>query len=240
MKSEIIAKLKQDILAMERLSLPKDSMAPNIGLEALAGAFPNAAFPLGVVHELLSDTAEDAAATTGFLSGITASLMRNNGLCLWISTRRLLFPPALKRFGVAAERVIFTDLKREQEALWVVEEVLKCPAIAVVVGEISEVDFAVSRRLQLAVEQSQVTGFIHRYRPRKVGANTFVSRWRIRPRPSVNRNGLPGIGFPCWQAELIKIRNGKPGSWQVAWAGGHFEVLQPAAAGQTIILSKAV
>jgi len=33
---------------------------------------------------------------------------------------------------------------------------------------------------------------------------------------------LPGVGFPRLNVELLKVRNGKPGSWQVEWANGKF------------------
>jgi protein ImuA len=35
-------------------------------------------------------------------------------------------------------------------------------------------------------------------------------------------NGIPGVGFPCWNVELLKVRNGRPGTWQVEWRGGRF------------------
>jgi protein ImuA len=31
---------------------------------------------------------------------------------------------------------------------------------------------------------------------------------------------LPGVAFPRWQVELLKVRNGKPGIWQLEWANG--------------------
>jgi protein ImuA len=34
---------------------------------------------------------------------------------------------------------------------------------------------------------------------------------------------LPGIGFPRWQVELLKVRSGKPGSWQLEWVNGKFQ-----------------
>lgn len=41
----------------------------------------------------------------------------------------------------------------------VMEEALKCGGLAAVVGEVQDISFTASRRLQLAVEQSGVTGF---------------------------------------------------------------------------------
>jgi protein ImuA len=72
--------------------------------------------------------------------------------------------------------------------------------------------------LQLAVEKSHVTGFIIRNDPRNMNVNACVSRWRISPIPSGSENNLPGVGFPRWNIELLKIRNGRPGSWQMEWS----------------------
>jgi protein ImuA len=33
---------------------------------------------------------------------------------------------------------------------------------------------------------------------------------------------MPGVGFPRWNVQLLKVRNGKPGAWQLEWEGGQF------------------
>jgi protein ImuA len=38
-------------------------------------------------------------------------------------------------------------------------------------------------------------------------------------------DGLPGVGFPRWQVELLKVRNGNPGCWQVEWVAGSFALV---------------
>jgi hypothetical protein len=38
-------------------------------------------------------------------------------------------------------------------------------------------------------------------------------------------DGLPGIGFPRWNIELLKIRNGKPGTWQAEWSHGKLQII---------------
>lgn len=55
------------------------------------------------------------------------------------------------------------DAGKTKDSLWAIEEALKCNALIAVVGEITELTFNDSRRLQLAVEKSHVTGFIHRF-----------------------------------------------------------------------------
>jgi protein ImuA len=87
----------------------------------------------------------------------------------------------------------------------------------------NEISFTSSRRLQLAVEQSRVTGFILRHASRNLNTTACVSRWKITPLPSEPVEDLPGIGFPFWRVELLRIRNGKPGAWDVKWMHGRFE-----------------
>jgi protein ImuA len=151
-----------------------------------------------------------------------AILMKCGGACIWISTSRKLFPSSLKNFNVEPDRIIFIDVTREKDALWVMEEALKCEGLAAVVAEIKEITFAQSRRLQLAVESSKVTGFILRNDLHKPGTNTCVARWQISPLPSTVEDALPGIGFPCWQVDLLRVRNGNPGTWKLEWIDGSF------------------
>ena len=193
------------------------------------GSFPNGTFPLGAVHEFLSSGNEDTAATSGFISGLLSQLMGFGGTSLWISSTRKIFPPALKNFGIQPDRFIFVDLQNEKHVSWAMEEALKCSALTAVIGEMREVGFTVSRRLQLAVEQSQVTGFILRRNAQKLSTTACVSRWRISPMISESAEDLPGIGFPHWKVELLRIRNGKCGNWEVKWKDGRFfQVDRPA------------
>jgi protein ImuA len=225
-KQDTINKLRKNILLLEGFKPPKTESAGTFGLGPVEAAFPNAVFPTGTIHEMVCPTPEQSAATSGFMSGILASLMKQGGACLWIGTSRKLFPASLATFDVEADRVIFVDLQREKDILWAMEEALKCEGIAAVIAELQDITFAQSRRLQLAVENSKVTGFLLRNDPRKVGTTTCVARWQVTSLPSELEDGLPGVGFPRWQVELLKVRNGNPGSWQLEWADGRFMAVE--------------
>lgn len=221
-KKEMIRQLREKMMTMEGFRSGMDGQRLDFGLGPMKAAFPGGAFPTGTVHEFVSPTEVCAAASNGFLSGLLHALMKEGGICLWISKGRKLFPAALKFFGIEPHRVIFIDVRRDKDALWVMEQGLKCKALAAVVAELRDISFAESRRLQLAVEDSRVTGFVHRCRPVTASTLACVSRWRVNPLPSQPDGKLPGVGFPRWEVELEKIRNGRPGKWQLEWRAGAF------------------
>src|SRR6478735_4505048 len=165
-KSHIISQLQKDILSLQGLHAPKPGKEINLGLSAINHSFPNKSFPVNAVHEFISDAVENTAATGGFVSCLLSALMRKGGVCIWVSASRKIFPPGLTAFGIQPDRIIFVDLQKEKEVLWAMEEALKCEGLAAVIGEIKEISFTDSRRLQLAVEQSRVPGFLLRQQPR--------------------------------------------------------------------------
>lgn len=223
-KASLVTELQKEILLLQGFR-PLNSTAMDFGLGPIAAAFPNASFPLGAVHEFLSSAPEDAAATSGFIAGLLTPLMQRGGTSLWVSASRTLFPPALKNFGIAPDRFIFIDVKKENDVMWAIDEALKCGALAAVVGEVQALSFTASRRLQLAVEQSQVTGFILRHGSANINTTACVSRWKITQLASEPVDGLPGVGYPQWKVELLRVRNGKPGVWNIVWEHGRFRPL---------------
>jgi protein ImuA len=221
-KADIIAQLQKDILPLQGFKIIAKNAIGDVGLGPIKYAFPNAKFPLGAVHEFMTAGPEDTASTSGFVAGILASLMQKGGAAIWISCYRTIFPPALISFGIAPDKIIFIDLQKEKEMLWAMEEALKCDGLTAVVGEMPELSFTASRRLQLAVEQSGVTGFILRCNSRNVNTTACVTRWKISPLPSAFTDDMPGVSFPRWNVDLLKVRNGKPGNWRVEWIAGKF------------------
>jgi protein ImuA len=213
-KDEVIRQLQKEVHSLQRGGKHVDSLPLNIGLGPIETAFPCSTFPLGAVHEFISYAPQDVAATNGFISNILSNITQHRYV-VWVGQKQRIYPPALSQFGIRSECVIFANISRHTDALWTIEEALKCDSLAAVIGEIGELTFTQSRRLQLAVEQSHVTGFIHRHCPRTENTTACVTRWKITPLPSETIEGMPGLGFSRWNVELLKVRNGSPGVWQV-------------------------
>jgi protein ImuA len=238
-----LKRLQNEILQMQGLP-PTDDKVIDFALGPLRHAFPNSSFPTGAIHEFITENKESSAATGGFVAGLLTSLIKKRGAIVWISSSRKLFPPALKSFGIDPDQLVFVDLKNEKDVIWAMDEALKCDALSAVVAEMQNLDFTESRRMQLAVERSRVTGFVLRLpaspsrsplrqseagrqgtNPRKINTTACVSRWKISSIASEPIDGMPGVGFPQWKVELLRIRNGKPGSWEIKWEDGKFHAV---------------
>jgi protein ImuA len=220
-KAAVLAQLQNEILSLQGFKPVCTSAITDIGLGSISDSFSNGIFPLAAMHEYLYGCSEDAAATSAFIIGLLSSVMHKDAISLWISCSRTIFPPALQFFGVSPDQIIFIDLKNEKEVSWAIEEAIRCKALAAVVGEMSEMSFTDSRRFQLAIEKSGVPCFILRHSPRNM-ATASVTRWHIKPLPTTSEEGLPGVVHPRWQVALTKVRNGKPGTWDLDWINGRF------------------
>jgi protein ImuA len=224
-KEEIISKLRQEMIRWEGFRPLQSGANNDLGLGIIAAAFPGGVFPTGAIHEFISSSPEDTAASGGFIAGLVQKLLGRGGACLWISYTRRIYPPALKLFGVDPDRFIFVDVPLQKDVLWVTEEALKCKGVATVICETKDLSFTESQRLQLAVEKSRVTGFVLRKDVKKINPTACVTRWQIRPVRTQLRTGMPGVGHPRWRVKLLKVRNGKPGNWTVEWKKQSFQTI---------------
>lgn len=229
-KADIITRLQRDILPLQGFKISLNNAALDKAIGPVKNAFPDNHFALGVMHEFIANGKEAAAVTTGFVASVLAPLMQNGGTTIWIVAFKGIFPPALKAFGIAPDKIIFIELKKEKEILWVMEEALKCEGLSAVIAEIPNLSFNASRRLQLAVEKSKVTGFVLRINPRTINTTACVTRWQISSLQSQLPDGMPGVGFPRWKVGLLKVRNGKPGSWDIEFVAGQFRQVNTIAA----------
>jgi protein ImuA len=227
-RKDIIARLRREIMPLQGSKIPlrehRDSVLPGTVLHA----FGEHRFPTGAVHEFLYRGSEAAAATTGFIAALVGSLMRETGTAIWIGACREIFPPALKLFGLAPDRVIFIDVEKQKDISWVMEQALQCEGISAVVGELAGLGFTASRRFQLAVEHSGVTAFVLHAEGEKLPVTACYTRWRITPLASGFQDDMPGLGFPRWSVDLVKVRNGWPGNWQMEWVAGRFRQVNSA------------
>lgn len=183
------------------------------GVDKIDTRRPRGGLALGALHEIAGggNGAVDGAAAALFAAGIMA---RTTGKVLWCVTRRDLFAPALAQAGLHPDRVIYAEVGVEKSVLACFEEGLRHGGMVGVVGEVSKLSMAVSRRLQLVAETSGTLAIAIRRWRRMAEASDFgqstasVTHWRISALQS-SPLPVPGVGRPRWLVELIGARVGE-------------------------------
>ncbi len=190
---------------------------------AIDVALPGGGLARGALHELggLGGDEEDGATAAAFLAGILARLAPPKSV-LWCLSADDLYGPGLAVRGLTPRRIISVGARDDRAVLEAMEDGLKVPALAAVVGEVGALPLTASRRLQLAAASSGVTAFVlRRWRngtraeAERAAPIAAATRWRVSARPSRPIDDEPGIGRLIWQVELTRCRGGVPAHWIV-------------------------
>ena len=118
------------------------------------------------------------------------------------------------------DRLIHVEAKTPEDALFALEEGLKCRDLACVIGEMlgnpRALDFTASRRLSLAAEKHGVPLWLVRLEA-EADLSSARMRWRVEPASSPPpRWNAEAPGTPTWKAELFRARRHAPGKWIVS------------------------
>jgi len=187
-----------------------------LGIAKLDAALPWSGLASSGLHEVLGAAGD--AAGFGFAAALLGRLPESAGRILWCrggpAARAMGRPygPGLALFGLAPERLILLETRRAQEALWAMEEGLRCRRLAAVVGEGMEVAMKASRRLQLAAEAGDTLGLLLSP-PGRVSPSVALTRWRVTAAPAACEEAM--LGRSRWRISLLRCRGGGQGEWLV-------------------------
>lgn len=140
---------------------------------------------------------------------------------LWVqdqSSIRLNGRPC--RAGLPAklqERLIHVAAKTPQDALFALEEGLRCRDFACVIGEVAgnpkALDFTASRRLSLVAERHGIRLWLVRHDAAR-DLSAARMRWQVHAaRSPASRWNAQAPGAPSWRAELFRARAHIEGEW---------------------------
>lgn len=147
---------------------------------------------------------------------------------LWVQDREALrrtgrpyrpgLPPELRH------RLIHVAAKSCEDALFALEEGVRCRDLAFVIGEIAgnprALSFTASRRLSLAVQRHGVPLWLVRLEAGR-DLSSARMRWRVSAVPSTPpRWNAQAPGTPAWRAELFRARAHPSGEWIVRGEDG--------------------
>jgi len=146
---------------------------------------------------------------------------RDGRSVLWVQDREAVrltgrpyrpgLPAGLRR------RLIHVAARTPEDALFALEEGVRCRELAVVIGEIAgnpkALDFTASRRLTLAAERHAVPLVLVRL-DAACDLSSARMRWQAAAAPSLPpRWNAQAPGVPAWRAELFRARTYPPGEW---------------------------
>jgi len=148
---------------------------------------------------------------------------------LWVQDRMAILesgrihPP-----GLPTQDLIHVEARDAKDALWAMEEGVRCSCLSAVIGEIwgdpRALDFTATRRLAVASERSATPCWLVR-----LGGSANLSgarmRWRIASVPSLlNELDPKAPGRPAWDAALFRGRGMPPGRWIVTHEADRFHL----------------
>ena len=159
--------------------------------------------------------ARDALALAGAGAGV-----EDTRHMLWVQDRGAIrrggrpclagLPPDLKH------RLIHVAAATPEDALFALEEGLRCRDLACVIGEIAgncqALSFTASRRLSLTAERHGVRLWLVRL-DAEPDLSSARMRWQARAAPSSPRWNPAAPGPASWHAELFRARRHAPGEW---------------------------
>jgi hypothetical protein len=128
------------------------------GIEGLDRLLPERGFPAGTLAEWLAE--EGAGA--GTLALLAAQRGGPSQTLVVIDSHRQWYAPAACARGLDLGETILVRPQRRADALWALEQALRCPAVGATVAWFDRLQDRAFRRLKLAAEQGRGVGFLLR------------------------------------------------------------------------------
>ena len=178
----------------------------------------------GALHEISPPAPVHLGAASGFALALASLAAKDGRETLFIQTdvarfeTGALYGLGLDLFGLCARRFLVLRARRPLDALFAMEEALKCRAVATVIAELPDdtADLTATRRLSLAARTHDGLGLLLRHRS-TFAPSAAMTRWEVAA-SSGARDPYGGIGATTFLLSLVKNRRGPCGRFRVAWS----------------------
>jgi protein ImuA len=215
---EQLSRLRRAIAKNE--ALPEETRSLALGVPAIDAAL-GGGLPGAALHEV-NATPLHLGAAAGFALALATLAQERTRETLWIATdfnnleTGTLYGPGLDQFGLPTERLLIVRVARPVDALFAMEEALKCRALSAVIAEFDAApDLTATRRLSLAAKDHGGLGFILRHGSSDA-PSAARTRWQVAAAPSVP-DEFGGLGLTAFALELTRNRRGPCGTWTLTW-----------------------
>lgn len=196
----------------------------SLGVEAIDDAL-GGGLALGALHEVAPTFPIHAGAAAGFALALAALAQTQSRQVLWIQNAFARveagapYGSGLNCFGLPMDRLVVLEVARAIDALWAMEEALKCRAVVAVIAELYDdgraIDLTAMRRLSLAARAGGGLGLLLRHRA-SLAPSAAVTRWEVAPALGMH-DQFGGLGCTTFALSLTKNRYGPCGRWILPW-----------------------
>ncbi len=180
---------------------------------------------LGALHEIAPEQPIHLAAAYGFSLSLAARAAGRLRTTLLIQPDFAgleggrLYGAGLELFGLSMARLLILRVGHPRDALFAMEEALKCRALSCVIAELTDdapaADLTATRRLSLAAREGGALALLVRHRICKI-SSAAATRWTIAA-ASGPRDNFGGLGQTAFLMTLTKNRRGPCGRWTLTW-----------------------
>jgi len=198
---QIVAALREEVGRIEGAGRVVDCVPLGSGCAALDRLLPERGFLRGWLVEWLSAGSGSGAATLAMIAARQAAI--EGGAVVVMDRTRHFYPPAAAALGVDLESVIVIRARTENDELWALDQVLRCPGAAAVWAPLERLDWRRFRRLQLAAESGGSLGLL--VRPARVRGQPSWSQVQLLVQPRVSH------GPRRLRVELLRCRSAAAG-----------------------------
>jgi protein ImuA len=232
--SETLHALRRTVADLTAGLPGEDGRLVSFGVTSLDAALAGG-LACGALHEIGPAAPLHGGAAAGFAMALVARALRGGSQAVWIqpdfniTEAGALYGPGLGLMGLPTERLVILRVPRPRDALWAMEEALKCRAAGAVVAELASeaADLTATRRLALAAREGGGLGLILHpgiaagsqpfcSQPFCSQPSTATTRWEVASARGA-RDRFGGLGPTTFALSLVKNRRGRTGQWRLSW-----------------------
>jgi len=126
------------------------------GCQELDACLPERGYRPGTIVEWLEPT----VGCGGYYLALAAArqAMTDGKYLIVVDPAKTFYPPAARSMGIPIERMIVLHPEHTSDAMWSIDQALRCSAVGAVVASLEQISELQARRFQLAAEQGQALG----------------------------------------------------------------------------------
>ena len=170
-----------------------EARALPFGMASLDRALQGGLAPTAL-HEITPAAMTDLGSAVGFTLALAARAQKPGKSLAWITTDFAaleagnIYGLGCDLFSLPARDLVIVKVARASDALWAMEEALKCRALAAAILELPNdaplADLTATRRFTLAAREGGTFGFLLRHRPSAL-TSSAETRWRVAAAPAI-------------------------------------------------------